>query len=256
VNLPVGLVNASDATVGSAATTVQYNLGNANSTSIEIRVTVGGYYAGGDPSQDVNVFVSKPILANEMKLGGAMLCNSSSSIVPSGATNPSGSCSTNSVYPTAGVFAGEMQHLTQFNGDVSYTNKGTNPQGYVTAHVVSMYKPDGTRDTIAHTYLIKSNSISTFSQVATGVTSFTAKASITDVTNPNAIVSVDGGALMQVTACVTGSVCPQGPASVGRAGAIAIQVNSSKTGAVWLSSGWNGKQTVPQNDAAGVVQIN
>ena len=254
-NLPVGLVNTGDPTVGSAAATVQYNLGNANSVSLDIRVTVSGYYIGGDPSQDITLYVSKPILVNEMKLGGALLCNSAASVVPSGTSDKYGTCASDWAVPTAGTLSGEARHMTQFDGDVTYTNKGTNPQGYVSAHLVSMYKPDGTLDNTPHTYLIKSNSISTFSQVSAGVASFTAKASITDITNPNATVSVDGGALMQVTACASGSACPQGPATVGRAGAGSIQINSSKTGAVWFSSSWNGRQTIPQNAAGGVIQI-
>jgi len=118
-----------------------------------------------------------------------------------------------------------------------------------------MYKPDGTLDNSAHTYLIKSNSIATFSRISPGIANFTAKASIQDITNPNSIISVEGGSLMQVTACAPGVACPGGPAVTGSAGAIAIQVNSSKTGAVWFSNGWDGRQTVPQNAAAGLVAI-
>lgn len=62
-------------------------------------------------------------------------------------------------------------------------------------------------------------------------------------------------ALMQVTACAAGSACPGGPATVGAAGAVAIQVNNSKTGGVLFSSGWSGKQTFPQNAAGGTVSI-
>src|SRR5262249_39563501 len=52
-NLPVGLVNATDPATGTAAASVQYNLGNANSQTIHVRVTVSGYYTATSATGDV-----------------------------------------------------------------------------------------------------------------------------------------------------------------------------------------------------------
>ena len=249
-NLPVGLVNAGATSVGSAAAIVQYTL--SSKTQVSIRITAGSYYTGGNPSQGITTVLTPFVQMNEMKMVNSTLCDSP--------TAANAACPADSIVPQAGLLAGEPAHLTQLNGDVVFF--GRIPFGLVNAQVTSMYKLDGTLDTSLHTYEITSNLISTFSQLGTGVANFTSHATIVDITNldglddlqdPN-VVSIDG--LMQITACAAGSACPGGPASVGAGGAIAIQVNDSKTGNVMFSSGWNGKQTVPQNAAAGTVSIN
>ena len=109
-----------------------------------------------------------------------------------------------------------------------------------------------------HTYVMKSNAISTFS--VTGSTAqFTAKASIYDITTG---ASVDGGALMNVVVCGANSSCPNqygttsaGSFTAGPDGAIGIQINNSKTGGAWFSSSWTGAYTVPQNAVTGSVSV-
>ena len=113
--------------------------------------------------------------------------------------------------------------------------------------IKSSYKPDGTVDSSTiHTYMIKTNSISTLSFVNPNTTAatatFTAKASIQDITNGTA-VSVDGGALVQIK--VTN----------GKPGLASLQVNNSKTGGIWFSSSWDGTKTVQQTAGTGQVIV-
>src|SRR5438874_13816444 len=101
-----------------------------------------------------------------------------------------------------------------------------------------MNNPDGSIDTVMHTYLIKSSSISELTLQGPGQMSFGAKAVIQDVTNPAVPISVDGGATLQVT------VTDGSPDQV----AVSVQ---KKSGGMWLSSAWDGVKTVQKAVAAG-----
>jgi uncharacterized repeat protein (TIGR02543 family) len=227
-NLPIGLVTPGNTTVGTAAAVVKVRPGRDG--TIAIQVTVSNYFIGGDPSQSTIIVLTQSNVPNQMTIKGSQLAQSS-----------------------GGLFRGGSGQLTELDGDVS--KSGSSAKGGLTAQIVSMYKPDGTLDTTAHTYQVQTNNIATFSQISSGAAVFTANASIQDITNSNSSVLVDGSAIVQLTACEAGASCPGGPASVGPTGAIGFQVSSSKTGGLWYSSNWNGKQTVPLNAAAGTVQI-
>src|SRR5439155_11772358 len=56
-NLPVGLVTPGDTTVGTAAATVQYNIGSAQGTALQIAVVVCGKYLANDPTADASMTV-------------------------------------------------------------------------------------------------------------------------------------------------------------------------------------------------------
>jgi hypothetical protein len=205
------------------AASVQYNLGNSNSAQLEIAVIVGRYYKQSNPVYDVGVTVTKPIQGSEFKFAGTSLSNS---------PNPA----------QAGALKGANGFVTFVQGDITYNSRGTNPQGNVSATIVSYYKPDGTMDLVPHMYVIKTNAIQTLSFTnpgsPTATASFTAKASIQEITTGTA-VSVDGGALVQIK--VTN----------GTPGQISMQVNNSKTGGIWFSSSWNGTTTVQQTALTG-----
>jgi hypothetical protein len=60
-NLPVGLINSNDIGTGSAAASVQYNLGTKTYETLQIRVKISGAYFDTDPSHTDSVFaVAKP----------------------------------------------------------------------------------------------------------------------------------------------------------------------------------------------------
>ena len=229
--LPVGLVNPGDRSVGSAAASIQYNIGNSTSSELAIAVLVNGYYLGNNPATDTLITVSKPMIGSEIKFAGTQLSNN------------------NTTTPEAGVLRGAAGKKTGVQGDITYNKSGTNPQGKIFIRIVSWYKPDGTLDTSLHTYEIKSTAISTLSiDTLKGTASFTSKATIQDVSGTTAI-SVDGGALLQI------SLSTQPVTSSTLNGSLALQINNSTTGAVWFSSAWSGTQTVQTSAVTGVVRI-
>jgi len=72
--------------------------------------------------------------------------------------------------------------------------------------VYSWYKPDGTLDTTRHTYKIKSTSISLLAANTDpgsgdnyGRAQFSAKANVQELLPNGTLVSIDGGATMQIT---------------------------------------------------------
>jgi len=218
-NLPVGLVNPTNKTVGTATAIVQYNIGNAAVQPLNICVIVSGNYLLNSPVWDTIVTVAKPV-SGGLCVMGAELAN--------------GTPSTSS-----GYLAGGDGMLTDCSSYVQYTKSGSNPQGKVNINVHTYRKPDGTMDTQLHIYKITSSAISVFQVNLTNHTcSFSSKCTIQDITSPSSILSIDGGATLQVTMFDGGYTNPTTP---DRIGVIAI---SSKDGKTWFSSSWDGTKTV------------
>src|SRR4029079_7565553 len=129
-----------------------------------------------------------------------------------------------------GYLVGAAGNPTSISANVKFNKNKTNAQGKITVLVKSWRKADGSVDSVLHTYLIQSSSITEFT-LRTGKASFGSKASIQDVTNPNLSVTVDGGATLQMTF------------TEGNPDAAAVVVQK-KEGGVWFSSGWDGTKTV------------
>ncbi len=235
-NLPVGLVNPSDLTVGTANTILQYNIGNNAGATLNVAVIVGGNYTFNNSAYDQLVTIAKPGQANSM-VGGAK-------INLFGFTDPNGT------YPIAnGYLAASSTALDpsvngylQFSSLVTYNKSGSNPQGNITAQFNSKMAPDGvTVYPTYHHYLIKSTSISSLVMVSSGVEQFNAKAVVQDLT---AGTSVDGGATLQ-------AIITDGQFG-GRIAADKLNVTlyNGKTGGLWFSSSWGpsgtGKPPSPQ----------
>jgi hypothetical protein len=189
-NLPVGLIDPNDTSRGTATKIVTYNIGkSATSEDLQIAITIGGnYLLNNDPVNDGLVLVAKPPSGNAI-LGEQKIANGT------GATNL-----------TRGFLKGADSKKTTLSLDVLYSKSGANPQGRVTATVYSWYKPDGTLDTTRHTYKIKSTSISLLAantdQTAGdnyGRAQFSAKANVQELLPNGTLVSIDGGATMQIT---------------------------------------------------------
>lgn len=223
-NLPVGLVNPSDTTVGTATAISQYNIGSSDVGTIEVAVIVTGNYYFNQTASDTYVTVVKPGVANSMAGGGAL---------------------NNAALPaSSGYLAGApgAANYATFSTNVKYNKSGTNPQGKVNVLVKSYNKPDGTADTSIHTYSITSNSIAEMTLPKPGQMSFGSKANIVDITNPSSSVGLDSGATLQIT-LTDGS-----PDKVG----IVLQ---RRSGGVWFSSAWDGQKTVEKPLAGGNVVI-
>src|SRR5439155_3446410 len=180
-DLPVGLVNPTNKTVGTATAIVQYNIGNVAVAQLNIRVKVGGaYYLLNNSVYDTICTVAKPVAGGLCVMGAELLNNG----VP---------------YLSSGYLATGDGMVADCSSYVQYKS-GSNPQGKVNINVHTYRKPDGTLDTQLHIYKITSTAISVFQvDLVKHTCSFSSKCTIQDITNPAAVVSVDGGATFQAT---------------------------------------------------------
>ena len=234
--MSVGPISSGNTSTGVATAIVQYDIGNANSSQFTLGVVVTGVrYKRQDPSDSVTINVVKPGIANTMTIAGA-LGNIGSMGLLVGATVSS---------------LTSTQTTATMSGFVQYNKSGTNPQGAVLLYMHSFNKPDGTPDSIVHTYLVKTNAIAQLIGLGGGAGGFSAKASITDVTNPSAVVGVDGGAVVQInlthasTVTWTGSTYQSWPT-------VAVSVQSSK-GGLWYAGQWDGVKSVAKPIFAGAT---
>jgi hypothetical protein len=246
---------------------VQYNIpSGASSANLQIAVIVSGHYASNNTAWDSLVTIAKPPTLGSLLFAGTSNCDGTTPPRPyPKQQNLDCSVAVGSYsYPQSGVLVGTPSELTQVQGGVQWSKSGTNPKGQILAQVVSNHLPNGQLDTTAHTYVLKSNAISTFAVTNNTSTNstwaqFTSKASIYDISTG---ASVDGGALMNIAVCNPNTTCPVNPANskqgtftAGADGAISLQVNNSKTGGVWLVIGWNGRNSVPQNAVTGTIIV-
>ncbi|MDP3915406.1 MAG: MBG domain-containing protein, partial [Bacteroidota bacterium] len=206
-NLPVGLVDVTDGSVGTASAIVQLNIGSLNSQSFQIAVKITGAYFNNpwDALSGTIVTVSKPVTGGFIT-GGSSMTNQNSS----------------------GLIKGAADLNTDFQFDIQYTKSGTNPKGKATVLVRSWYDRSGILDSKLHTYLIKTNAIALLAisnPLATGT--FSAKANMEEQLEDGTVVSVESGATFQMVAFQ--NACTQ---------RIAITYYR-KAGGVWFSSNWD-----------------
>jgi hypothetical protein len=229
-NLPVGLADPSNPAVGTVAASLQYNIGNQNSETIQLAVRITGYYIENpSPATDGWITIAKPVIGNRFAFAGTELSNDAAT--------------------SGGTLRAAPGYSTYAAGDVTYNNRFTNPQGKVSITVYSYYRPDGTLDAAAlaagtpHTYVIRSNAISTLS-ISNRVATFTAKANIQQIFGDGRpALSVDGGALLQISV------------TDGASDLLGVQVSNSKSGGLWFSSNWNGLKTVPIAVSGGAILV-
>jgi multimeric flavodoxin WrbA len=234
-NLPVNLVDVTDGTVGTASAVVQLNIGSADSQDYEITVVIGGAYFN-DPSDGDSqalLVVAKPIT------GGRLF---STGEISNTISNTSGSGSAGLIKGASGA-----ENNTEFFFDVKYnsTKKGsnaTNPQGKVTLWVYSYYDKNGMLTTALHNYVIKSNAISVLAITEATKATFSAKCTVQEELPNGSTTSIDGGAIMQITA------------TNGNPDQLGITVQKSK-GGLWYSSNWQGGKTVEKAIFSGDILL-
>ena len=206
-NLPVGLIDVTDGSVGTASAIVQLNIGSLNSQSFQVAVKVTGAYTNNpyDALSQTIVTVSKPVTGGFIT-GGSSVNNQNSSGYIKGATGLN----------------------TDYQFDIQYNSSGTNPKGKVNILVRSYYDNTGILDSKLHTYFIRTNAIALLAisnPLATGT--FSAKANMEEQLADGTVVSVESGATFQMVAFQ--NACNQ---------QIAITYYR-KAGGVWFSSRWN-----------------
>ena len=228
-NLPVGLLNILDGTVGSASATIQLNIGNQNSANWTIAVGISGGYINrkSDPTALASITVAKALPGGYIVGGGTVLNTSAAS----------------------GLIKGAVGQTTSFSMDVKYNNKGTNAQGKINNIMIkSYYKPDGTLDNnILHTYMVSSTAISglTVNQPAVNNASFTSKATLIEMFD-GYTTSIEGNANLQI------ATTDNGKNGVGDNIAITLY---RKAGGIWFSSNWNVTKTSEQLILAGNIYV-
>ena len=219
-DIPVGLVDLTDGTLGSASAMVQLNIGSANSDCFRIAVGISGSYKN-NPNLFIAqklITVSKPIPGGFIQGGGFMI-NSNS----------------------GGLIKGTDGSETDFQFDVLFNKKATNPQGKVTVDFVSRYKPDGTLDNVEHKYSVKSNAISLLNTTVANTATFTSKANLVEV--------IEGG-----TIGIESGINFQLEVTDGSPDKIAITLYR-KSGGIWFSSNWAAVTTVKQAIANGEITV-
>jgi MBG domain (YGX type) len=229
-NLPVGLIDPTNPTVGSASAITQFNLGNANFAQFQVAVILAGNYYYNNPADDAIVTVGVPGVANTIMAGGDIDLHAFSTYPAS------------SGYLTipAGLIAGKEGYLN-VSGTVSYLKNGkslTNPQGSIWLKFTTMNRPDGTLDSTPHVYFIKTSSIASLNSPVTGTYSFTAKSQVEDVTTGT---TLDGNATLQLTVNDVN-------------GTASVSVQGSKSGGtMWITSAWNSTTTVVKPVTNGAI---
>jgi hypothetical protein len=218
-NLPVGLIDVNDGTIGAASAIVQLNIGSANAQSFHIAVGITGAYTNNpaDALSQQIVTVSKPVTGGFIA-GGGQTRNSSS----------------------GGLIKGHSGLNTDYEFDIQYTKSGTNPKGKVTVLVRSYYTSAGILDSKVHTYLITTNAIALLNigtPLATGT--FSAKANLVEILDNLSTVAIEGGATFQMTAYQNS--CTK---------ELSITLYR-KAGGIWFSSNWNGTKTISQGITTG-----
>ncbi|GAA4409267.1 hypothetical protein GCM10023187_32300 [Nibrella viscosa] len=217
---PVGLVNPGDLKIGTATVTISLPTSNQGYSTYTIGIIVGGYYTRNSPEDNVVVNVATP--QNDFISGGGFINLSRS----------------------AGQKAGDAGTRNNFGFNVKYNKNATNLQGNVNV-ITRRMEPDG----MLHVYQIKGNtmtSLSTLPTTAGGKAAYNGKASIQDITNPLAVVAVDGNATLQVTMTDNGEP--------GSSDAIAITV-WNKLGGLWFASEWDGVKTLEKTLAGGNLVV-
>ncbi|MCA1639056.1 MAG: immunoglobulin domain-containing protein [Acidobacteria bacterium] len=236
-NLPVGLVNPTDTSVGTASAISQYNIGNDQSVTLTVRVVVNGqYYNLNATTYDQLITIGKSGTANSL-MGGGKVTNDK---IP---------------FPANG-FLGLNSIESSFGSQVTYNKSGANPQGQVQVYIRSCNKSDGSVDpncdpgkaATHHVYFIKSNSISELSNLS-GSASFGSKTNVSEVLADGTKVGLDGGGTMQIVFTPFGKAIPRdmylGTSATcnNNEGCMSITAYKS-SGGVWYSSAWGSTGTL------------
>ncbi|OQP61143.1 hypothetical protein A3860_05340 [Niastella vici] len=220
--VPVGLVNPQDTKVGTATYNWNVDLGSNNAKDFTIGVQVSGYYQRNAAEDNTIVTISRSL--NEFVSGGGYI---------------------QLAHPT-GQMAGDVGSRNNFGFNVKFNKRDRNLQGNFNT-IIRRTELDG-----VHVYQVQSNVLTTLWAIpAIGAiparASFSGKASIQDITNPLAPVSIDGNAIVQV------QTTDRSEAGTGDAIAITVW---NKSGGLWFTSNWNGMRYDEQVLAAGNIRVN
>jgi hypothetical protein len=241
-NLPVGLVNPGDLSVGTASANVQYTIsGTVATLNIAVLIT-GNYSSVNNASSDAEVTVAVPVPGG-LIVGGGLLCNDNSAGYVKGAT----ATITTPITPIK----------TEFSFYVQYNKSLTNQQGGAEITVRSYNDRNGNTTNTLHIYKIRSNAISGL-LVTTPKAEFNSKANISEIVN-GVEQSIEGNCIMQLSLFDGGdngggTYSTIDGINAQRYDSVAIIVYRNK-GGVWYSNNWNGTQTLKDKTCGGEVSV-
>jgi hypothetical protein len=219
-NVPVVLVNPSDPTTGMATATVTLSIGTADAKTFQIQMIVNGYYTRNSSADDGLVTLSK-VIPNSITGGGYTVASSS-----------------------AGQYAADPGTRVNFGFNVRYNPSGINPQGHVTILFHRMVAG------VLRTYQIRSTAIQSVgvNPATPNRAEFLSRATLTDITNPAAPVSLGGNLTLRITITDNGEP--------GTGDTIGITLTNS-TGSLLFSNHWTGTppRTTEQALAGGNLQV-
>ena len=225
-NLPVGLVNPGDLSTETATAMLQYNLGSAMATTLQIKVKVTGNYVE-NPSSVYDGLITIAVPApGGLICGGGNLCNTNS----------------------AGYVKGAAAKRSNFSFFVQYNKSMTNSQGGVELLVRSYNDRFGNVTGVLHTYRIKSTAISSLS-VQSPKSQFSSKANISEIIN-GVETSIEGGCTMLID-LFDGNAPGVNPVQADLMGITVYR----KAGGVWYSNDWNSVKTITAPLCAGQLSI-
>ena len=218
-NVPFGLVNPADSKI--AVATYNWNITiSGNSQSFTIGIIIGGYYTRNSSTENTVITVSQPI-PNFVTGGGYLILSNS-----------------------AGIKSGDVGSKNNFGFNAKYNQRGNTLQGNINS-IVRKTEIDG-----LHVYQIKGNRLTSLAvqpAVTGGKATINSKASITDITNPLAPISIDGNGSMQLKMTDRGEP--------GTSDSISITI-WNKNGGLWYASNWNGTRTIEQVLDGGNLRVN
>jgi hypothetical protein len=209
-NLPVVLLNPGDTKTGTATS----DWVNVPIGTYTIGIIVNNYYTRNSSADNTVVQVSQ-LTPGSINGGGYLVMQSS-----------------------GGQYPGGVWTKNNFGFNVQNTKTG------VKGNLNTIIRNNG------RVYQVKGNSMTSLATQATIMpytATFTGKANIQDITNPNAPpISIDGNATLQVTMTDKGEP--------GSSDSIGVSV-WSKSGPLWFSSNWNGPKTLEQTLGGGNLAV-
>jgi alpha-tubulin suppressor-like RCC1 family protein len=217
-DLAVGLVDASDPTVGIATTpTFPYTLSgseqNAGGATLNVYTIVNGWYRGATGPDTITIAVPG---ADHVAAGGYLVLQNS-----------------------AGEFAGDAGSKCSIGCTMKYNKGGKNLQGQVNL----LIRRNG------RVFQVRSNAIESLATWGEGFpkdASILTKANLTDITQPQNPVALGGNLTLQI------EMTDQ--AQGGQSDQIAITLSSS-SGGLLFSSHWDGSKTIRQTLGGGNVSV-
>ncbi len=207
-DLPASLIDPANPAVGTALAYWKADIGSADAMTYTVRTIVSGYYVRDNVLDDELITIAKPL--DNSITGGGFIVNSDS----------------------AGRYAADDGQKTNFGFNVKFNKKGTNVQGKVNI-ILRQTASDG----VVHRYQIKSTAVSSLGvNAADGTATFLSKATLTDITNPDAPVSLGGNLSLMIVTDDNGEP--------GSSDTIAISLYDGA--ALLFASNWDGTKALPQ----------